>query len=343
MPHLSFLPAALLPMLTLGLVIVATAAALAFELVVLLSNSRRRLQIRQRAAEAQAPMIAELLTMIAGRRPDPGAGAFSAAGEEERLEALQRLLALLGGDDRERLIAFAHRCGMLERWLARLSSEGGAARIRAVRVLAMFPSNASISALTRCALDDEDPRLQVEAAIALVRAQRLPPPDRLLPALAPQFSSARPNPLICAILAGLARQFPDEIARHSFSPSFAKIRAALVEALGASGDPMMIDCLAVHRADADPEVRAASLKAARRIGWPRAAAWTGQLLSDDEEIVVVQALSCCTALGATSERDRIAELAGSPAGWVRTRAREALAEFDEAAVREDSHPVTETA
>ncbi|WP_195908591.1 HEAT repeat domain-containing protein [Novosphingobium sp. Gsoil 351] len=301
----------------------SVAFALTMSLFMLSLFLRRRRNERSAAREQSDKLLLsrELLDAIAGTEPCI-MPAFDEAKPSVRLGAVSHLLQLLRGGDRARLLAVVERKGLFADALSRLHSRQAARRIDAMRLLEQFASPACIQGLTSALAGDHSGAVRLEAAGALARMGQLPPLADLVRML--ELDRRPLTRLHQALFRSIAARDTDAIVALADDPQWRPLRAPLVDALGWIENYAKLETLAQYGVDTDAEVRAAALRAARKIGHPGAAKWVTALLDDPDERVRIQAAQTCGALRLGDARPALERLNDDPSWWVRMRARGAL-------------------
>lgn len=288
------------------------------------------LLLRRRRMELGAPLLRaretlltrELMSIAAGSLRIEDAGAFRGASQAELLTALTHLLQLVRGLDRTRLLAVSEFAGVLDQPVVQLSHARPARRVDAMRLLEQFAVPRSIAALEIALTTDPVHAVRLEAAATLARMGSVPAPSLLIDAL--DMRTRGTTRLHAALFRRAAPGHALELARLAADDELRSVRPLIVESMGASADLSHADLLGPYAYDADPEVRCAMLRAARRLGNPAASSWAIQLLLDPEDSVRVQAIQTCSALGARDAIPILASLIRNSSWWVRTRAQQAL-------------------
>ncbi len=298
----------------------SSALALAMAAALLLLVIRRR---RYEAADAErtAQTLAASRYLTAALIDDAAAPDASFPPEIARA-ALSHLLLLVRGEDRDRLLAIAERDRFFDDALARLRHRRPARRVDAIASLEQFAGPLCVGALSAALHEDRSAIVRLEAAAALARLDKLPPPRALIGALA--LRAGRVSRVHAALFRSLAPGHASELLDLAWSDDHRRLRPMLVEALGWTGDLALAKELAPFASDPDAEVRAASVRAARQLGYPDVGAWVPALLDDPSVGVRVQAAQACGQLGIREAIPALERLAVEPAWWVRTRARAAL-------------------
>jgi HEAT repeat protein len=305
-----------------SIVSLSFAAGMIVQILVLLFRRRR---IEKRAAISHATERAvsrEVMALISGQLTFEDAAVFAAASPADRLQALSHLMQLVRGDDRDALLAIADRSHILDGALKGIRRRSAARRVDAMRVLEQFATPESVEALTLALSEDPAISVRIEAAAALARMGRPQAPAALIHLL--DLRHQPPTRLHEALFRAAAEPFAPDLVRLADDRSLGGIRPLLVEALGWSGNFAVADGLGAHAADADPDVRCAALRAARRLGNPAAAPWALRLLLDPVESVRIQAIQACERLGVRDAIPILTSLIENPSWWVRMRAKQAL-------------------
>lgn len=285
----------------------------------------RRQRIEQRgviARTSERVMSRELMAVVSGSILLENASTFSAAAPQDRLRTLSHLLQLVRGEDRHSLLEVADRTHVLTRAINGLGKRRPARRVDSMRILEHFSTPASIAALLKCMGEDPCLAVRTEAAAALARMGHLPEPAKVIHML--DLENQPLTRLHEALFRSSAPRDASQLALLATDGRLGAIRPLLVEALGWAGDFSIADRLQDHVNDADPEVRCAALKAARRLGHPGAAVWAVGLLLDPIDSVRIQAIQTCAKLGARNAIPILVSLIKHPSWWVRMRAKEAL-------------------
>jgi len=289
------------------------------------------LYVRRRVDERKAPLEAEtdrnLSRQLMAALGSAGRGRTmtlpESVGPEDLERVFSRLLQLVRGDDRERLLTIADALHIPESGLADLRSGNAARRVDALRILERFPSDRVISAIHERMTGDPDAATRAEAAATLSRIGRPPSPAEVIDAL--DLRAQVPNLLHAAIFRASAPLYAGEIASLARETPSGALQSMLIEALGWSEDFAMLPDLARFAGAVTAETRIASLKAARHLGHPGVRDWVIPLLLDPDDNVRVQATRTCGQLGLTDAIPILAKLVENSSWWVRTRAAEALA------------------
>lgn len=307
-----------------AIVVSAVFAIVAVGMMVVL-YLRRRLDERQAAVDRDGDLALsrQLLAIIANSALLDSARLPPTVSDDQRRRVFSHLLHLVRGQDQDRLLALADAMALPEAALADLRDRRPARRVDAMRVLEQFPVPRAIDALIERMGNDPDDAVRLEAAAALARTGHLPPPAAVIEMLGLRH---RPlNRLHEAIFRTSAHEHAAGLAALARDPSLQRVRSLIVEALGWSNDFSTLRLLAQHANDADPQVRSAALRAARKLGHPDVETWVLPLLLDPVDVVRTNAARTCGALGLRDAIPVLATLLENPSWWVRTRAAEALA------------------
>lgn len=292
---------------------------------VLMLYVRRRLD--ERKAPHEAAFDLDLSRQLMATLGSAGRGRAMTLPERVDPDDLERvfsrLVQLVRGEDRERLLAIADALHIPESALAALQSRSAARRIDALRILERFPSDRVVSAIHERMIADPDAEARAEAAATLSRIGQPPSPAEVIDAL--DLRARVPNLLHAAIFRAGAPLHAREIASLVRSTPSGLLQSMLIEALGWSEDFAILPDLAEFASATTAETRIASLKAARHLGHPGVRDWAIPLLLDPDDNVRVQATRTCGQLGLTDAIPILAKLVENSSWWVRTRAAEALA------------------
>lgn len=277
------------------------------------------------AAAARAATIA-LLDRLSGHGEVPGAARLPAS---TRLDAAQQLMQLLSGADRAALLRLADQDGLFDAPLRQLGSTRAARRIDAIRSIEHFPTDRCVTALLEALKSDPRMDVRLEAATALVRADRLPGARAVVDQL--DMRRVTLTQIHQALLNALAQHHPEDLVALLDDGVADQLRARIVDALGWSGSYAMLDEIEHATLNASPEVRCAALRAARALGHPAAARWVIPMLDDTHFAVRTQAVRTCARLRLRRSSEQIAALRHDPSRWVRLRAGQAMQQLRHAA------------
>lgn len=239
-----------------------------------------------------------------------------------RLDAISRILPLLRGGERKRLLQIAELDGVLAHTIRNSYSLYRSERINAVHLLQRFGSEVCVARLRQLMAHDSSQRVRIEAAFALGANGVLPPPRetlRLLEAL-----DRPPTRLDVALLRATAPIYPEQMVMLLDDELPVDWRAKVIDSLGWSGDMGVIDLLETTSSDPDPEIRGAVLRASGKLGHPAAAKWVVPHLNDPISSVRLQAIAAAVELGLRGALSDLRRLRGDDELWVRLRAEQAI-------------------
>lgn len=317
---------------------VATLASALFTLaamiaMVILLFRRRTYERRAIASRASDALLSrQILTLIQEPVRFGAIPEITIDNPDQARRVFGHLLRLTRGEASDRLLRLADQLRLPDKSIKALANPHEARRVDAMRVLEQFPIRRSIDALITVMAYDPEPSVRLEAAAALARVGHLPSPKIVVGMLNLRGQSL--NRLHRAIFRASAIHHSHDLDELSRDPQLVNLRPVLVEALGWSDQYTTLPVLAHHALDADPEVRIAALKAARKLGHPGVSSWVLGLLVDPNEVVRVQAARTCGALGLKDAIPVLQSLAESPSWWVKTRAKEALTRLAQPRLRE---------
>lgn len=243
-----------------------------------------------------------------------------------RLDAIRRILPLLRGGERKRLLQIAELDGVLAQTIRNSHSIYGAERINAIHLLQRFGSEVCIARLRQLMAHDKSLRVRLEAAFALGANGALPPPRETLRIL--HAIDRAPTRLDVALLRATAPLYPEQMVLLLEDDLPADWRAKIIDALGWSGDMSMIELLAGFAVDPESEIRCAALRAAGKFGHPAAAKWIVRSFADPVAAVRLQAIAAAVELGLREALPELQRLRGDGELWVRLRAEQALDRLD---------------
>lgn len=241
---------------------------------------------------------------------------------DARLAAISRMLPLLRGGERTRLLQIAELDGVLDDTIRSSRSLSKSRRINAIQSLQRFGSELCVGRLRQMMARDRSHRVRIEAAFALGANDSLPPPRETLRILNALLRP--PTRLDVALLRSVAPLYPEQMLLLLEDRLPDEWRAQIVEALGWSEHMGVIETLDSAATDIDPEVRSAVMRASARLGHPAARRWTVMGLADPVPSVRLQAIAACVHLGLGQALPAITRLRNDPELWVRLRAEEAL-------------------
>jgi len=285
------------------------------------------LVFRRARHERAAPELAEAERRVTRsylqRMSDARACRDVAAPTDVRLHAVAHLARLLRGAERDSLMALAEGDGLLDAPIAALRSGRLKRRADAVQILENFGTSRCVQALTELMIAESDEGIQLEAASALARLGKLPPPGALISLL--KLHGKALNRVHLALFRSLAPTHYAEIGELATRPRFTALRPMLVEALGWSSNRTAFDDLAPWSTHPDAAVRQAALMAAQHIGHHRAAAWVLTRLDDKDPAVRVTAVETVQKLGLVAALPIVRGMLHDPATWVAVHAERAVA------------------
>ncbi|MFB0613748.1 HEAT repeat domain-containing protein [Aurantiacibacter poecillastricola] len=302
--------------IVLGTTICAAGILVLFLLLVL----RRYLEehTRMRRDERDAAITRSYLQRVAGHRVDLADGWE----REARLSAISRILPLLRGGEKTRLLQIAELDGVLDETVRKSRSIYRTERINAIHFLQRFGSEACIARLREIMARDRDPKVRLEAAFALASNGALPPPRETLRLL--KGMHRKPTRLDIALLRATAPLYPEQMVMLLEDDLDVAWRSQIIDALGWSADMSIIDVLGRSAADPEPEIRSAALRASARLGHPVAARWVLAALQDPVTSVRLQAIAASRQLEIRDAVPELLRLCGDSQLWVRLRAEQAL-------------------
>lgn len=245
--------------------------------------------------------------------------------KKSKLAAISRILPLLRGGERTRLLQIAEFDGLLNGTIRVSHGIGRAERIDAIHLLQRFGSEACIARLRQIMARDRSSLVRLEAAFALGANESLPPPRELLRVL--RWQQRLPSRLDVALLRSTAPLYPEQmllLVEDDLPPAW---RAQIIDALGWAESMTVIPALEKVADDADPEIRCAVLRASSRLGHPAAAVWAKVRLADSAPSVRLQAIAASRRLGLADVVPQLKEMANDAVLWVRLRAEQALEEL----------------
>ena len=234
-----------------------------------------------------------------------------------------RLLQMVRGPERDRLLLIAETMRVPDPAIAQLQHRWAARRIDALRMLEQFPVPQVVRVISECMATDRNPLVRTEAAATLTRIGSVPSPSAIIDALS--LRTTNPSLLHAAIFRTGSVQHGAEMAQLANELPTGRLRSMIAEAIGWSEDFAMLPILADFARSNDPELRIAGLKAARQLGHPGARTWILPMLLDPVDEVRVQAARTCGHLGLVDAIPILSRLVENSSWWVRTRAAEALA------------------
>lgn len=297
---------------------IALAGAMLALFIVLIAHRWWSEARNARKKAMQTAISRSYIQRISGQKSSANTSAWT---QTMRLTAVSRLLLLLRGGEKDRLMELAEFDGLLDAALALTRSSRRARRLDGIRILQQFGSAVCIGRLRRLMKTDRSMEIRQNAAFALAAEGRLPPPREVIAML--RMFERDSSRLDIALLRSLAPHYVDhfnlilgDVIPHSR-------RALIVDALGWSGDMAVLPTLERAAKIDNAELRCAALRAAAQLGHP-SAEWISALLYDPIDIVRLQAANACAALHLRSAVPRLREMRSDDALWVRLRAEDAL-------------------
>lgn len=243
-----------------------------------------------------------------------------------RLEAISRILPLVRGGERTRLLQIAELDGALTDTVRNSHSIYKKERINAIHLLQRFGSEVCIGRLRELMARDPSSRVRLEAAFALAANGSLPPPREVM-RLTRAFTRA-PTRLDMALLRSVAPLYPEQMVLLLTDEDLDKAwKADLVDALGWSADMSIIAVLETAASDPEPKIRCAALRASGQLGNPVAARWVLPALNDQSSAVTLQAIAACVSLDLRDAVPQLTDLLLEEELWIRLRAEQALEHF----------------
>jgi HEAT repeat protein len=304
-----------------GQVIIGTCIAAAMVLAVFLVLVLRRYLAewnRARLDERDTAITRSYLQRVSGLKVE-NQGKWS---QNAKLTAIQRILPLLRGGERTRLLQIAELDGVLAQTIRNSHSAYRSERINSIHLLQCFGSEVCIGRLRQLLARDSSPRVRLEAAFALGANSILPPPRetlRLLGALQRQ-----PTRIDIALLRSMAPIYPEQMLLLLEDDLSSPWRARIIDALGWSEHMAVISVLERSADDPDPEIRCAVLRASAKLGHPSAVEAVFSAFRDPVYTVRLQAILASVRLGLRNAVPEIAALCHDEELWVRLNAEQAL-------------------
>lgn len=243
-----------------------------------------------------------------------------------QLAAITRILPLLRGGEKTRLLQIAELDGVLSEPMYRSHGIYKKDRINAIHLLQRVGSEACIGRLREMMARDSSDRVRLEAAFGLAANAALPPPRETLRIL--RSMERHPTRIDIALLRSTAPLYTQQMLLLLDDDLAEAWRASIVDSLGWSESLTVIDVIEKAASDHSGEVRAAALRAAGKLGHPAASIWIVAALEDPVAFVRRQAIQSCVALGLTTAIPQILSLMKDEDFWVRLRAEEAIANLD---------------
>ncbi len=305
--------------IVLGTSICALAICMVFMVLVL----RRYLAELNRARrdERDTQITRNYLQRVAGQKVDVSTN----WGRNTRRAAISRILPLLRGGERTRLLQIAELDGVLAETLRKSHGVYRKERIDAIHLLQRFGSEVCIARLRELMARDGNLKVRLEAAFALAANDALPPPRETLRLI--RAMERQPTRLDIALLRSTAPLYPEQMILLLDDDLPDRWRVHLIDAIGWSGDMSVIGILEQAASHSNPEIRGAALRASARLGHPGAAQWVVAALVDPVISVRLQAISASVRLGLRSAIPQLSQLTGDPELWVKLRAEQAIEEL----------------
>lgn len=244
-------------------------------------------------------------------------------------ESLLEVVALVRGEERERLISALHAFHVDDVFRRRLFRGSVAGRLAAAEALSIFPGEEAVVALRQALAQARPAELRVGLIRSLIDLSAAPELEEVLADLAGRRASE--SLLYLPVIGQLVSERP-MAALQAFGDIgvSGEARVILAEALGASGDYRALEPLCIAARAPDIELRIAAIRGLAALGHPAAEATIVSALAD--EVWMVRS-AACEAAGRVGLRSAIPDLAAQledPVWWVRFRAGEALAALGEA-------------
>jgi HEAT repeat protein len=276
---------------------------------------------RARTHEAERRRLIPLLLGI-----ERGGGDYGQVDKAADLLAdlATELIQMVRGEDKDNFIASATRLGVPERLRHRLDRGSPRTRLAAAEALGYFDDECSIARLMQ-ALDDPNPDVRLAAAMALASAGHAPSAIFLVEKL--EIGTRENSMLVVGLFQEIAAAQPHEIRALIESDQVnARVKAAAIEALSASGDYSLVPLVAnlVLAADPQEEQLPRYLRALGDFGHPAAARAVHHALDSETWWVKAAASEAAGRIGLSDAAEKLRDLLSDPAWWVRFRAGEAL-------------------
>ncbi|WP_242128327.1 HEAT repeat domain-containing protein [Sphingobium sp. Sx8-8] len=251
------------------------------------------------------------------------APAFRRARAADKLAVIGRMIQLLRGDERDRLIALAESHGLLRHALRRAHGSRRRQQVDAMRILGSIGGAQAVDTLLGLLYDGPHIDIRLEAASLLAQLDALPAPERLIEALS--LYEARITPLHRSLFRLIAVSHPRELLALAQSEHLPPaVRALVIDALGWTEDYSALPLLSAASTDPHPPVRLAALDSATRLGHPGSAGWIMRMLDDPVPPVRSRAIRACQIMQLNAALPLLAALRKDPSPWVRLRAQQAV-------------------
>ncbi|MFW2351020.1 HEAT repeat domain-containing protein [Qipengyuania sp.] len=239
----------------------------------------------------------------------------SYAGQERLvLSVIARVLELLRGSGRDRLLELVEEKGLLDKPLADLNSRKATKRLEAIRALETFNVTRVVAEFEKVMANDSELPVRMAASSALARLDQLPSARDTISLLK---LAERPITLSDeVVLRMLAVRNGKAIATEANRTGSIALRAALVEALGSSSSNEVTKYFERWMRDDAVEVRRAAAKCLARFQHPLALAWLSRMAEDLDEGVRLEAARALHTLGLEPEVTLLAKMISDPAPLV---------------------------
>lgn len=243
-----------------------------------------------------------------------------------QLAAVTRILPLLRGGEKTRLLQIAELDGVLSDTLYRSHGIYKKDRINAIHLLQRVGSEACIGRLRELMARDPNDRVRLEAAFGLAANAALPPPRETLRILGAM--ERHPTRIDVALLRSTAPLYTEQMLLLLDDDLEGAWRARIIDALGWSESLSVINAIEKAAAHPEHEVRNAALRASAKLGHPAAANWILHALNDPVISVRLQAIRASVQLGLKQALPQILQMRNDDELWVRLRAEQAIDHFD---------------
>ncbi len=241
-------------------------------------------------------------------------------------ECLLKVLDLVRGGDRARMLDKLAESGLVDLFLSNLHKGATPERVRMIEALGAFDRVEVKAALSRIVHDEDDINLRLVGAAALIKMDVDVDVNQLIGSI-----EARREPwsgFLAQVLRLTAEREParcEQILGRSDLDMAARVLAA--EALGGVSDYRVIPVLAQAARDANPMLRAAATSALGQLMHPASLPVVRDGLSDEAWRVRSAAAKAAGEAGFTELVDGLTPLLSDPVWSVRFQAAEALAKF----------------
>lgn len=301
--------------------IVLAAAALILMFGLIMARQRHDRAVQERAAH-RALIHKVFFDIMAG--DGDAAGRLNHVGRRTRVlaEAFLEVLALVRGDERERLVGSLRAIGVDERLRTRTTLGSWAGRIVAAEALAAFPSARTRHALKYALTVQDNVHFRVAAFRSLLDMDEWLRLEDIFVDL--ERSRGADSLLYLPIVQRLAAKDVDAAINALLDPRREALRPLLVEAIGMAGDFRALPVLAELVRAPDFEIRTAAVRALGDLGHPAGGPAIAAALSDSAWEVRGAACQAAARTGLAPLIPQISERLADPTWWVRFRAGEAL-------------------